>query len=164
MSTSGGYGNSGPGGYRGGSAGSSGGSSQGRPGGPGGPRRFMRSRKACVFCVEKVQAIDYKSVNRLRRYVSDRARIESGKRTGTCARHQRMLRTAIKRARIMALLPFAPDHVRVTGPISTGVPGVRGPGGPAGEAEATEGSAVIPAVDESEAELEDVSEPENARK
>ena len=123
----------------------------------------MRSRKACVFCVEKVEAIDYKSVNRLRRYISDRARIESGKRTGTCARHQRMLRTAIKRARTMALLPFAPDHVRVTGPISTGVPGVRVAGGPADDAGVAEGSAVLAASDESEAEPEVVTRLEDAR-
>jgi small subunit ribosomal protein S18 len=84
------------------------------------PRRFGRGRKVCTFCVDKVEGIDYKSVNRIRRYMSDRARIESGKRTGTCARHQRMLRLAIKRARFLAMLPLATNHLRVTGPVSQG--------------------------------------------
>jgi small subunit ribosomal protein S18 len=88
-----------------------------------------RGRKACAFCVEKVDRVDYKSVNRLRRYMSDRSRIDSGKKTGTCVRHQRMVRLAIKRARLMALLPMAPTHLRVTNPVSTGVAaGPRGPG------------------------------------
>ncbi len=125
----------------------------GRPSGPGGPRRFGfgRGRKACTFCIEKVQVIDYKSVNRLRRYLSDRARIESGRRTGTCARHQRMLRLAIKRARIMGLLPFDTGHLRVTGPVNTGRPGQPAPA----EVEVVE-SAVL--VEESEEGLEDVSD------
>ncbi len=105
---------------------SGGGGSRGGPGGPPGAgarpggmfRRFGRGRKACTFCVEKIETIDYKSANRLRRYLSDRSRVESGKRTGTCARHQRVLRLAIKRARFMAMLPYAPGHLRVTGPVS----------------------------------------------
>ena len=120
----------------------------------------MRSRKACVFCVEKINTVDYKSVNRLRRYISDRARMESGKRTGTCARHQRLVRAAIKRARFMAMLPYAPLHLRVTGPVSTGV---RGPGVPAGEVESAEPEVSLAAVDESAVDSEDVSETEEAR-
>jgi small subunit ribosomal protein S18 len=99
-------------------------------------RRMGRGRKACAFCVEKVDRVDYKSVNRLRRYMSDRSRIDSGKKTGTCARHQRMVRLAIKRARLMGLLPFAGNHLRVTNPVSTGVAaGPRGPGQPVALAE-----------------------------
>lgn len=110
---------------------------------PGAFRRFGRGRKVCAFCVEKVQAIDYKSANRLRRYLSDRSRIESGKRTGTCARHQRMLRLAIKRARTMGLLPFCPDHLRVTGPVSVGG---RGPHA----AQAAEGAAAAAEAEDAE--------------
>lgn len=99
---------------------SSSGGRTGTAGRPTGGRRFGRGRKACTFCVEKINTVDYKSVNRLRKYMSDRARIESGKKTGTCARHQRMVRAAIKRARLMALLPLAPNHLRVTGPVSIG--------------------------------------------
>ncbi len=85
-------------------------------GGPfrGGRRGFRRGRRVCFFCVDHVDTIDYKSVNRLRRYISDRARIDSAKKCGNCAKHQRVVRRAILRARFMALLPYAPDHVRVT--------------------------------------------------
>lgn len=101
-----------------------------RGGRRGGGRRPWGRRKVCQFCVDHVEKIDYKDVSRLRRYVSDRGRIESGKKTGTCARHQRMLTQAIKRARFMALLPFTGDHAKVTGPI--GAPAQR----PAPEQEA----------------------------
>ena len=74
--------------------------------------RDRRRRKVCNFCVDKVEAIDYKEVNRLRRYLSERAKIEPRRKTGTCARHQRMLTVALKRARHVALLPIAPHHVR----------------------------------------------------
>jgi small subunit ribosomal protein S18 len=124
---------------------------------PGGFRRFGRGRKACTFCVEKVKTIDYKSVNRLRRYLSDRARIESGKRTGTCARHQRILRLAIKRARFMALLPYAADHLRVTGPVSVGPRGVAAPGVPGDMTEPVEPE-IGPEGDESESSGEDVQQ------
>jgi small subunit ribosomal protein S18 len=74
--------------------------------------RDRRRRKVCNFCVDKAEAIDYKEVNRLRRYLSERAKIEPRRKTGTCARHQRMLTIALKRARHVALLPIAPQHVR----------------------------------------------------
>ena len=61
--------------------------------------RDRRRRKVCNFCVDKVETIDYKEVNRLRRYLSERAKIEPRRKTGTCARHQRMLTVALKRAR-----------------------------------------------------------------
>ncbi len=66
-------------------------------------------RKVCSFCVDRVESIDYKDVARLRRYVSERAKILPRRVTGTCARHQRELTVAIKRARQIALMPFVSD-------------------------------------------------------
>ncbi|MFR8003451.1 MAG: 30S ribosomal protein S18 [Hydrogeniiclostridium sp.] len=66
-------------------------------------------RKVCGFCVDKVESIDYKDVAKLRRYISERAKILPRRVTGTCARHQRELTVAIKRARHLALLPFSND-------------------------------------------------------
>ncbi len=66
-------------------------------------------RKVCNFCVDKVESIDYKEVSRLHRFVSERAKILPRRVTGTCARHQRELTVAIKRARQIALLPFVSD-------------------------------------------------------
>jgi len=65
--------------------------------------------------VDHTESINYKSVERFGRYISDRGRIEPRRKTGTCARHQRMLATAIKRARHVALVPFTQDHIRLTG-------------------------------------------------
>ena len=77
-----------------------------REGGPGG--RFRRPRrKSCRFCQDRVVAIDYKDYNRIRTFVSDRGKIVPSRMTGTCASHQRELTQAIKRARNIALLPFA---------------------------------------------------------
>jgi small subunit ribosomal protein S18 len=83
-------------------------------GGGGGRGRFGR-RKVCAFCVEKIEHIDYKDAARLRRYVTDRGKIEPRRKTGTCARHQRPLTVAIKRARHVALLPYTAAHARPTG-------------------------------------------------
>ena len=66
-------------------------------------------RKVCSFCVDKVETIDYKDVPRLRKFISDRSKILPRRVTGTCARHQRELTTAIKRARHVALLPYTSD-------------------------------------------------------
>jgi small subunit ribosomal protein S18 len=66
-----------------------------------------------------VDYIDYKEPGRLRRYVSDRGKIEPRRKTGTCAGHQRMLTTALKRARHLALLPFTAEHIHVTGVFPT---------------------------------------------
>jgi small subunit ribosomal protein S18 len=74
--------------------------------------RDRRRRKVCAFCADKSKTIDYKEVNRLRRYVSERAKIEPRRKTGTCAQHQRALAVALKRARHVALLPYAPEHMR----------------------------------------------------
>lgn len=68
-----------------------------------------RHRKVCSFCLERIDHIDYKETARLRRYLSDRAKILPRRMTGTCARHQRALTVALKRARHMALLPFTAD-------------------------------------------------------
>ncbi|HEV3125041.1 MAG TPA: 30S ribosomal protein S18 [Candidatus Dormibacteraeota bacterium] len=68
-----------------------------------------RHRKVCSFCIEHIDHIDYKEVSRLRRYLSDRAKILPRRMTGTCAKHQRSLTLALKRARHMALLPFTAD-------------------------------------------------------
>lgn len=108
----------------------------GRPAGPGAPRpgggggrppfrggggqggfqrrrgrpRYYARRKICSFCVDKVKYIDYKDVGRLRRFISDRYKMEARRKTGVCSKHQRMLSRAIKRARLLALIPFSPDH------------------------------------------------------
>lgn len=66
-------------------------------------------KKVCQFCVEKAESIDYKDVAKLRRYTSERAKILPRRVTGTCAKHQRELTTAIKRARQIALLPYTSD-------------------------------------------------------
>ncbi len=63
-------------------------------------------RKVCGFCVDKVEEIDYKDVGRLRKYMSERGKILPRRISGNCARHQRQLTVAIKRARNIALLPF----------------------------------------------------------
>ena len=73
----------------------------------GGPRKGRK--KVCVFCVEMVDEIDYKDVTRLKRFVSERSKILPRRVTGTCAKHQRELTTAIKRARHLALLPYTSD-------------------------------------------------------
>ena len=70
-------------------------------------RRNRKSRKkVCAFCMDKIENIDYKDVPRLKRYLSDRAKIIPRRVTGTCARHQRQLTVAIKRARHLAFLPY----------------------------------------------------------
>jgi small subunit ribosomal protein S18 len=76
--------------------------------------RFGR-RRVCAFCVGKIDHIDYKEPAKLRRYVSDRAKIEPRRKTGTFAKHQRMLTLALKRARHIALLPYTAMHIQLTG-------------------------------------------------
>jgi len=70
-------------------------------------RRHFTKRKVCRFCVDKVE-IDYKDVDLLRNFITDRGKIVPRRITGTCARHQRELAVAIKRARYIALMPFGP--------------------------------------------------------
>jgi small subunit ribosomal protein S18 len=66
-------------------------------------------RKSCFFCKEKVEEVDYKNYNQLRRYISEKGKIRSRRITGACRRHQRQVAVAIKRAREMALLPYVSD-------------------------------------------------------
>jgi len=68
-----------------------------------------------MFCVDHVTVIDYKDVSKLRRFLSDRGRIEPRRKLGTCAKHQRALSQALKRARHLALLPYTAEHIRATG-------------------------------------------------
>lgn len=77
--------------------------------------KYAPRRKVCGFCVDKVSVIDYKDIGRLRRYLSERAKIEPRRKTGTCAHHQRGLSIALKRARHVAMLPFTSDHIRESG-------------------------------------------------
>ncbi|MCH7812236.1 MAG: 30S ribosomal protein S18 [Chloroflexi bacterium] len=81
--------------------------------------RFGRRRRPCAFCLEKARVIDYKDPGKLRRYVSDRGRIEPRRKTGTCTKHQRWLSVALKRARLLALLPYTTEHIRVSGTFTT---------------------------------------------
>ena len=66
-------------------------------------------KKVCSFCVDKVEQIDYKDVAKLRRYITERGKILPRRISGTCAKHQRQVTVAIKRARIIALLPFTAE-------------------------------------------------------
>jgi small subunit ribosomal protein S18 len=93
------------------SGGPSGGRPQGRPGGPPkrGKRSFVRKKKVCRFCVDKVDFIDYKKAEILAPFIQERGKILPRRMTGTCARHQRWLTVAIKRAQNIALLPFAAE-------------------------------------------------------
>ncbi|MBD5133755.1 MAG: 30S ribosomal protein S18 [Clostridiales bacterium] len=73
------------------------------------PRGNRKRRKVCAFCVDKVEQIDYKDAQKLKRYLSERSKILPRRTTGTCAMHQRQLTDAIKRARHVALLPYVTD-------------------------------------------------------
>ena len=72
-------------------------------------RDNRRRRKVCQFCVDKVECIDFKDAAKLRKYTSDRGKILPRRMTGNCAKHQRQLSEAIKRARAIALLPYTVD-------------------------------------------------------
>ncbi len=112
-----GGGHGGPGGGHGGPGGGHGGPRReggpggGGPGGPGGrprgKRQYFRKKKVCKFCVEKMDFIDYKRADILSQFVQERGKILPRRMTGVCARHQRWLGVAIKRARNIALLPFS---------------------------------------------------------
>jgi small subunit ribosomal protein S18 len=73
-----------------------------RPSAAAGPQR----RKSCYFCKEKIEEVDYKNYNQLRRYISEKGKIRSRRITGACRRHQEQVAVAVKRAREMALLPY----------------------------------------------------------
>jgi small subunit ribosomal protein S18 len=98
----GGGGRGGPGGGRGGPGAAKGGKDAGK-------RYFFRRRKVCKFCADKIDYIDYKDVKLLSGFVPERGKVLPRRMFGTCAEHQRKLTLAIKRARNIALLPFAAD-------------------------------------------------------
>ena len=75
---------------------------------PGGKYRRTR-RRVCAFCADKIEFVDYKNAIKLRKYISERGKILPRRTTGTCASHQRVVTHAIKRAREIALLPFAAE-------------------------------------------------------
>jgi len=106
-----------------------GGRREGGPGGPGGPggrprgkRQYFRKKKVCKFCVEKMDFIDYKRADILSQFVQERGKILPRRMTGVCARHQRWLAVAIKRARNIALLPFAGSAAGVQAPRAIDAP------------------------------------------
>jgi len=84
------------------------------PGEGGGGRRYggPPPRRVCAFCKDKNLRIDYKRADMLQRYITDRGKIQARRGTGLCARHQRSLSVAIKRARHLALLPYTAAHLR----------------------------------------------------
>jgi len=72
-------------------------------------------RKVCPFCAGKAEIVNYKNPAKLRRFISDRGKIEPRRKTGVCAKHQRIVAMAIKRARHLALVPYVPAHILKTG-------------------------------------------------
>jgi small subunit ribosomal protein S18 len=78
--------------------------------GPGGRRQYFRRRKVCRFCEEKIDSIDYKDVRLVSQFISERGKILPRRLTGTCSPHQHLLTAAIKRARNIALVPFASER------------------------------------------------------
>ena len=76
-----------------------------------GTRRYVPRRKFCAFCAGKIEVIDYKDSSKLQPYISNRGKIAPRRKTGVCAKHQRTLALAIKRARHLALLPYVPAHI-----------------------------------------------------
>jgi len=77
---------------------------------PGGQRESQQRRRNCYFCRDKIEDVDYKDLNQLRRYISERGKIRSRRITGACRRHQNQVSAAVKRAREMALLPYVGER------------------------------------------------------
>ena len=111
---------------------------EGGPGGPGGgpggrprgKRQYFRKKKVCKFCVEKMDFIDYKRADILSQFVQERGKILPRRMTGVCSRHQRWLGVAIKRARNIALMPFAGSAAGTHAPrpvAPAGAPGAHAP-------------------------------------
>lgn len=73
------------------------------------PMKRMPKRKVCIFCADKIDEIDYKDVQKLKRFITEKGKILPRRMSGVCAKHQRVLANAIKRARQMALLPYKAD-------------------------------------------------------
>jgi len=80
-----------------------------------GRSKYVPKRRVCFFCRDKIEYIDYKDPALLRPYISDRGKIAPRRKSGACAKHQRRLALAIKRARHLALLPYVAAHMRRTG-------------------------------------------------
>ncbi|MCX4363487.1 MAG: 30S ribosomal protein S18 [Clostridia bacterium] len=72
-------------------------------------KKPMSRRKVCVFCVDKIDTVDYKDVAKLRKFITEKGKIVPRRMSGTCAKHQRVVTEAVKRAREMALLPYVAD-------------------------------------------------------
>ena len=87
---------------------------RGRGGRGGGGGGFRRPR-GCEFCRAKTDIVDYKDTNMLRRYITERGKMEPRRKASTCARHQRAVAQAVKRARTIALLPYTSEHIRLSG-------------------------------------------------
>jgi small subunit ribosomal protein S18 len=130
---------------------------EGGPGGagPGGPRRgkrqYFRKKKVCKFCVEKMDFIDYKRADILSQFVQERGKILPRRMTGVCSRHQRWLGVAIKRARNIALLPFAGSAAGTQQPravvaAAAGAPAGTSAGSSAGTHAAAPAAAATPAA------------------
>ena len=118
----------------------------GGPGGPGG-RKFFRRKKVCKFCVEKMDFIDYKRADILSQFVQERGKILPRRMTGVCSRHQRWLGVAIKRARNIALLPFAGSAAGTQQPRAVVAPAAGAPSGSsAGSHGAAPAAAATPAA------------------
>lgn len=98
------------------------GRSGGRPGMGRGGGRYVPRRKVCSFCVNRDRQIEYKNSAELSRFITDRGKIAPRRKTGTCARHQRALAMAIKRARYIALLPFTAEHILKAGNVASRKP------------------------------------------
>ncbi len=130
----GGSGGHGPGGGHGGPRREGGpGGPGGGPGGPrrGGKRQYFRKKKVCKFCVEKMDFIDYKRADILSQFVQERGKILPRRMTGVCSRHQRWLGVAIKRARNIALMPFAGSAAGTHAPRPVAPAGTAGAHAPA---------------------------------
>jgi small subunit ribosomal protein S18 len=125
------------------------GGAPGGPGGPGGPRRgkrqYFRKKKVCKFCVEKMDFIDYKRADILAQFVQERGKILPRRMTGVCSRHQRWLGVAIKRARNIALMPFAGSAAGVQAARPVASPGAH-VGAPGGHAAAPAAAPHAPAA------------------
>src|ERR1700716_2082419 len=145
-----GGGHGGPGGGHGGPR-REGGPGGGGPGGPGGrprgKRQYFRKKKVCKFCVEKMDFIDYKRADILSQFVQERGKILPRRMTGVCSRHQRWLCVAIKRARNLALLPFAGSAAGTQQPRAVVAPAAGAPSGTsAGSHGAAPAAAATPAA------------------
>lgn len=88
---------------------------RGRGGRGGGGGGGFRRPRGCEFCRAKTDVVDYKDANLVRRYITERGKMEPRRKASTCARHQRAVAQAVKRARHLALLPYTSEHVRISG-------------------------------------------------